>query len=221
MPTLIWKTSPHFFPQAGKQGFKHIHESPPPSPSPSPSLQWWEWRKHTHTVFQFSRMEILYSLEMGRERGRGVDFSHNFVHTFLPAWKTKQTFLTQKFGLISVDSEQLEKSQWNRYICPSFTEPLICFQSRHFLPLVEAQLIGMLIHQLDFTDTIFILLNYVWALYLYLFRRFEILWEWNVVWIMRNFADILQEVWKSLHEILTKFRGEQRTKFCEFRSHYF
>ena len=53
------------------------------------------------------------------------------------------------------------------------------------------------------------------------FRLFEISWKRNIVWIMRNFADISHEVWKSLREISTKFRGEQRTKSCEFRSHYF
>ena len=58
-----------FFPQAGKQGFKHVLESPTPSNS----------IKHTCTVFLLSRIEILGCLEMDRERGErggggGVDF---------------------------------------------------------------------------------------------------------------------------------------------------
>ena len=103
------KKRPLFIPQAGKQGFKHVLESPPPlPPSPSNSV------KHTRTVFWLSRIEILRCLETGRERG---GFSCNFVHTWLPSRRKnhRDSFLTQKESAcqISVDSEQLEKSQQN------------------------------------------------------------------------------------------------------------
>ena len=63
------KRCPCFFPQAGKQGFKHILESSPPPPPPlqSPSNS----VKDTCTVFWPSKMKILRCLETDREGGGG------------------------------------------------------------------------------------------------------------------------------------------------------
>ena len=68
MSTLfLWKNVHVFFPQVGKQGFKHVLESLSPlishPPSPSNSVQ------HTRTVFWLSRIEILHWRWIGGEGG--------------------------------------------------------------------------------------------------------------------------------------------------------
>ena len=104
MPTLfVLKNVPvFFFPQAGKQGFKHILESSPPpplscTPPPPPSISLQYRKRHMHSVLALKdRNSTLFGDEQ-RGGGGGGWIWHNFVHMFLHSWKkTTGTFFNTK-----------------------------------------------------------------------------------------------------------------------------
>ena len=90
---LRWKLSSYFYPQVGRQGFKHVHERPPPSSGGN---------THTVFIFQGSKAYIVW-----RRIGGGVDFHVGLSIFSCLLRKSMGHFFTQKESTwqISVDSD--------------------------------------------------------------------------------------------------------------------
>ena len=116
-----------FFLQAGKQGFKDVHEPPhPPIPMLGTPL-------NTHAQwFQFSRIKGGRGRERERERGVGGGGggwgwgSRNFVHIFLAAWEKKNRDMAYFSGFCAT----LKITMKSVYIRVSSTEPFISWMVR-------------------------------------------------------------------------------------------
>ena len=122
MPILFVLENGRVFFQEGRKIWTKLRENPPPPPPPSlcpsPNIVGF-WSLRTKTLC----MCVFYA----NGGGGGVDFQEHVwsLASPLAGKKGKRHFLTQKESAcqISVDSEQFEKLQRNRYIRLPSTEP--------------------------------------------------------------------------------------------------
>ena len=135
---FVLKNVPVFFSKAEKHG---PNCTKPALPPPSPCVRLQTELKHCACVC-FTPLEGGGGKQKGG-LGVGWTFKRVFEALFPRLWKkTQGHFLTQRESAcqISADSEQLEKSQRNRYTRLSLMEPFNLLNSYPFLPIHKLHL---------------------------------------------------------------------------------